>query len=392
MPFQIVKPGTQFDFLGKTKYFVPVSLLLVAVSVVILVPGVRGLRLGIDFTGGMEFTVLFSEPVSTAELRAALGGIDAWVVVAPSRGINVWCAAAGGHLTSHQVVTALKTSGVEERVEHRRAILPQLAATGVLAREVSRRCGWKLRFGPVYAEDLPRYLAQHEKKSEDMRRVRFGVSERLEMAVAWAAPTSLVFVALAALIRPAWCLPIVLPSWALAVAVFLIYDRIPGPRRLVLGGGAVAASVLAVALAGGGVAALSAAAIASALLTAILTYDYSGSTPTEGGSHFEERRWRVVLDRERCKGIFSCWEVCPEACFEKPTPEAAAGERKVDLAHSEHCIRCGACIVQCPEDALYFEDETGQRVEPATIRSFKLNLMGRRAVASPEAADSSETQ
>jgi len=66
-----------FDFLGKTKYFVPLSLLLVAVSVVVLIPGVRGLRLGIDFTGGMEFTVLFSEPVSTAELRAALGEIPA---------------------------------------------------------------------------------------------------------------------------------------------------------------------------------------------------------------------------------------------------------------------------------------------------------------------------
>jgi len=66
----------QFDFLGKTKYFVPLSLLLVAVSIIVLIPGVRGVNLGIDFTGGMEFTVLFSEPVDTADLRAALGGID----------------------------------------------------------------------------------------------------------------------------------------------------------------------------------------------------------------------------------------------------------------------------------------------------------------------------
>jgi len=346
-------------------------------------PGLR--RVG-DPTPGSPVIVTGNYDLTVRRLLRALEGTPAWVVVAPSRGINVWCAAAGGHLTSHQVVTALKTSGVEDRVEHRRAILPQLAATGVLAREVSRRCGWKLRFGPVYAEDLPRYLAQHEKKSNDMRRVRFGVSERLQMAVAWAAPTSLVFAALAALIRPAWCLPIALLSWALAAAVFLVYDRIPGPPPQVLGGGAVALSMLAVALAGGGAAALSAAAVASALLSAILTYDYSGSTPIEGGSHFEERRWKVTLDRERCEGIYSCWEVCPEACFEKPNPEAAAGERKVDLSHAEQCIRCGACIVQCPEDALYFEDDSGQRVDPDTIRSFKLNLMGRRAVASPEAA------
>ncbi len=67
----------QFDFLGKTKYFLPLSLLLIAVSVVVLIPGVRGLKWGIDFTGGMEFTVLFSEAVDTADIRAALGAIDA---------------------------------------------------------------------------------------------------------------------------------------------------------------------------------------------------------------------------------------------------------------------------------------------------------------------------
>lgn len=67
----------QFDFLGKTKYFVPISLALVLISAILLIPGVRGLRMGIDFTGGTEFTVLFTEPVDTGEIRRALGGIDA---------------------------------------------------------------------------------------------------------------------------------------------------------------------------------------------------------------------------------------------------------------------------------------------------------------------------
>jgi len=67
----------QFDFLSKTKYFVPLSLFLIAVSVVMLIPGVRGLKLGLDFTGGTEFTVIFAEPVDAAELRAWLATIDA---------------------------------------------------------------------------------------------------------------------------------------------------------------------------------------------------------------------------------------------------------------------------------------------------------------------------
>jgi preprotein translocase subunit SecF len=63
------------DFLGKAKYFVPISLLLVTLSIIVLIPGVRGLNMGIDFTGGTEFTIDFSEPVDTSVLRSALANI-----------------------------------------------------------------------------------------------------------------------------------------------------------------------------------------------------------------------------------------------------------------------------------------------------------------------------
>jgi len=66
-----------FDFLGKAKYFVPISILLVVLSWILVIPGVRGLNPGIDFSGGPEFTVKFSEPVTTAEVRSALAEIPA---------------------------------------------------------------------------------------------------------------------------------------------------------------------------------------------------------------------------------------------------------------------------------------------------------------------------
>ncbi len=321
-------------------------------------------------TGNYDLTV--------RRVLRALRGVDAWVVVAPSAGINVWCAAAGGHLGTHQVVSALKTSGVEQQVRHRRAILPQLAATGVLARDVTRRCGWRVRFGPVHAEDLPGYLGRDQKKTDAMRQVRFGAAQRLEMAAAWGAPAALIVGGLAGLLRPAWALPGMLLAGGLALAVFGIYDRLPRPRRLVFGAGALAL-VLGILLAGGaGTALLVTGAAACAVLTGILTFDYEGSTPVEGGSHFDERRWRVVLDRERCRGVFNCWEVCPEACFEKP---AEGAERIVSMPHAERCVRCGACVVQCPMDALAFEDASGRRIEPDVIRRYKLNLLGRRGVA-----------
>jgi NAD-dependent dihydropyrimidine dehydrogenase PreA subunit len=134
-------------------------------------------------------------------------------------------------------------------------------------------------------------------------------------------------------------------------------------------------ALLSTALAGGGAPALATAGGAALLLTGLLTFDYEGSTPIEGGSHFEERKWTISLDRDRCEGVFRCWEVCPEACFEKHEEI-----RKVALAHDERCIRCGACVVQCPKDALFFEDESGVRIEPDVIRTFKLNLLGKRTV------------
>ena len=85
----------------------------------------------------------------------ALRGLDAYLLVANSRGINVWCAASGGHFTSNGVISVVKTSGIDNLVEHRRLVLPQLSATGVERSVVEEKTGWRVVFGPVYAEDNP---------------------------------------------------------------------------------------------------------------------------------------------------------------------------------------------------------------------------------------------
>ncbi len=66
-----------FDFLGKAKFFVPLSVCLVALSAVLLIPGVRGLNMGIDFTGGTQFTVKFATRVESETIRNVLGTVDA---------------------------------------------------------------------------------------------------------------------------------------------------------------------------------------------------------------------------------------------------------------------------------------------------------------------------
>jgi NAD-dependent dihydropyrimidine dehydrogenase PreA subunit len=64
----------------------------------------------------------------------------------------------------------------------------------------------------------------------------------------------------------------------------------------------------------------------------------------------------------------------PRTVFDKQ-PEI----HKVAITHPDRCIRCGACLVQCPQDALAFETPAGRRVGPEVIRRFKLNMLGKRA-------------
>ncbi len=73
MPFQIVKPGSHWNFLGKRRICLTISISLIVLG--LLAIPVRGLRLGIDFDGGTEMQLRF-EPGSAIDegaIRAAAG-------------------------------------------------------------------------------------------------------------------------------------------------------------------------------------------------------------------------------------------------------------------------------------------------------------------------------
>jgi preprotein translocase subunit SecF len=75
LPFQIIKPGTHFDFLGKWRICVTISALLVLVG--LLGIPVRGFRLGIDFAGGTEVQVRFLDTgaVDEGDIRDVVNGL-----------------------------------------------------------------------------------------------------------------------------------------------------------------------------------------------------------------------------------------------------------------------------------------------------------------------------
>lgn len=111
-------------------------------------------------------------------LRSALAGIDGYILVLDTEGINVWCAAGKGTFGTDEVVRRVEATGLADVVRHRTLILPQLGAPGVSAHEVRRRCGFQVEYGPVRASDLSEYLKTHQATPE-MRRVRFDLLDRL---------------------------------------------------------------------------------------------------------------------------------------------------------------------------------------------------------------------
>lgn len=109
------------------------------------------------------------------------GSVDAWILVADSAGINVWCAAGGGYFTAEKVIAAVKSSHLDRVVDHHALILPQLCANGVDGWRIRREIGWGVHWGPAKAVDIPAYLAAHRKKTDAMRWVRFPAKDRMEM-------------------------------------------------------------------------------------------------------------------------------------------------------------------------------------------------------------------
>jgi len=112
-------------------------------------------------------------------LRSNLKGLDVWLLVLDTRGINVWCAAAHQTFATDESLHRLEASGLARVVAHRRLILPQLGAPGVSAGLVKRNSGFTVVWGPMRAADLPAFLREGQQVAPDMRRLTFKLWERL---------------------------------------------------------------------------------------------------------------------------------------------------------------------------------------------------------------------
>jgi CO dehydrogenase/acetyl-CoA synthase delta subunit len=112
-------------------------------------------------------------------LRSRLEGLDAWILVLDTKGINVWCAAGKGTFGTEELINRIEISGLASVVNHRKLILPQLGAVGVCAHEVFKISGFSVIYGPVRAGDIKAFIKAGMKATEEMRRVQFSLYDRL---------------------------------------------------------------------------------------------------------------------------------------------------------------------------------------------------------------------
>ena len=191
-------------------------------------------------------------------LRTALKGVDCFILVLDTKGINVWCAAGKGTFGTDELVSKIQSTALEKAVIHRRVILPQLAAPGVAAHEVRKRTGFSVEYGPVRAEDLPLNLQTHQ-ATEEMRRVRFDLKDRASLVpveiknnMLWAVPVPIILY----LVSGLWMALLALAIFVAGVVLFpLLLPFLPtkhfASKGIILGAAAGFAVWLARFLSGG---------------------------------------------------------------------------------------------------------------------------------------------
>lgn len=113
------------------------------------------------------------------KVRKELKDHNLWIVVLDTRGVNVWCAAGKGTFGTEELIHRLEEINLKDLVNHKRIILPQLGAVGVAAHEVTKKTGFSVKYGPVLAKDIPQYITNRFKKTEEMRDIPFSFLDRL---------------------------------------------------------------------------------------------------------------------------------------------------------------------------------------------------------------------
>jgi hypothetical protein len=130
---------------------------------------------------GSDVFVTANYKLTFDNVRKNLSGINGWILVLDTKGVNVWCAAGKGTFSTKELVNRIREVSLEKIVNHKKIILPQLGATGVAAYKVKEQTGFNVHYGPVRASDIKKFIADGYRADKKMRRVTFGLKDRIKL-------------------------------------------------------------------------------------------------------------------------------------------------------------------------------------------------------------------
>lgn len=78
-----------------------------------------------------------------------------------------------------------------------------------------------------------------------------------------------------------------------------------------------------------------------------------------GGAEGGTVRFRVIIDRERCKACELCVSVCPEQVLEMTDSRNRLGFHYPRVARPNRCTGCRSCAEICPDAAIEIEKRAG---------------------------------
>jgi len=112
----------------------------------------------VDENSPVMMTTNFALTYYTVASDIESGKVSGYLIVVDTEGIAVDSAVAGRKLTAENAAEAIKESGVENKVKHRKLIIPGKAAR--LSGEIEELSGWQVLVGPRDSSDIPKYLQE----------------------------------------------------------------------------------------------------------------------------------------------------------------------------------------------------------------------------------------
>jgi acetyl-CoA decarbonylase/synthase complex subunit gamma len=104
------------------------------------------------------FTTNFALTYYTVASDIESAKVKAYLLVIDTEGIAVDSAVAGRKLTAEKVANALKASGIESKVKHRKFLIPGKAAR--LSSEIEGLSGWQVLVGPRDSSGIQKFLQE----------------------------------------------------------------------------------------------------------------------------------------------------------------------------------------------------------------------------------------